>query len=81
MSRTRPDPCAISQAEVYSIAAEALADPRSIRRAYAGKPVRPLIRLRLERAAAVLRLPAPPAYEPGAQPHHDRPEGGWGDEE
>jgi hypothetical protein len=43
-----------------AIAVEALCDDRSVRRAYAGAPIRQLTRERIVRAARKLALPLPP---------------------
>jgi hypothetical protein len=46
--------------EVRRVSVTALVDPKSVRRCYAGGPVRTLTRLRIERAARELGFPVPP---------------------
>lgn len=54
----------LNNADILSVAGLAAADPRTVRRAYLGQPVRGMARSRIERAAAQLGLSAPPPARP-----------------
>jgi hypothetical protein len=49
----------LSPLERLQIAVESRSDPRSVKRAYAGRPMRSTVHGRIAQAARALKLPAP----------------------